>query len=49
MKEVYKSKAAKMKHEKKESPAKKKMEAKTGTHKMPHGKTMTNSALTKGS
>jgi hypothetical protein len=49
MKEVYKSKAAKMKHEKKESPAKKKMEAKTDTHKMANGKTMKNSAMKKGS
>lgn len=49
MKEVYKSKAAKMKHEKKESPVKKKAEAKSGMHKMPNGKMMKNSAMKKGS
>jgi len=49
MKEVYKSNAAKMKHEKKEPAAKKKAEAKAGTHKMPNGKTMKNSAMKKGS
>jgi len=49
MKEVYKSKAVKMKHEKKESLAKKKAEAKTGMHKMPNGKMMKNSAMKKGS
>jgi hypothetical protein len=38
-----------MKHEKKESPAKKKAEAKSGMHKMPNGKMMKNSAMKKGS
>ena len=46
--EKYVSKKAMMKHEKAESPAKKKAETKKGMHKMPNGKMMKNSAMKKG-